>query len=104
MRRGTRPKRGKDPIKQKTDRLIADIRALNQEAKVTRDEYARVELYRAKSKLQNHLLREYGEHFEVYPDPEWPGTVSLTRLSDGRDACHVKLDALDPDVRAELGL
>lgn len=100
MKRG---KRG-DTSRRETDRLIADIRALNQEAKVTRDDYARLELYRAKSKLQNHLLRQYGEHFEVYPDPEWPGTVSLTRISDGRDACHVKLDALDPDVRGMLGI
>ncbi len=100
MKRG---KRG-DTSRRETDRLIADIRALNQEAKVTRDDYARLELYRAKSKLQNHLLRQYGEHFEVYPDPEWPGTVSLTRISDGRDACHVKVDALDPDVRGMLGI
>ena len=104
MRRRTRHGRGKDPFKRETDRLIADIRALNQEAKITRDAYARLELYRAKSKLQNHLLRQYGEHFEVLVDPEWPGTVSLTRLSDGRDACHVKIDALDPDVRGDLGL
>lgn len=102
--RGMRRKRGGDAFKRETDRLIADIRALNQEAKVTRDEYARLELYRAKSKLQNHLLRQYGEHFEAYPDPEWPGTLSLTRLSDGRDACHVRVDALDPDVRGMLGI
>lgn len=104
MRRRKKNGRGGDPVRRETDRLIADIRALNQEAKFTRDSYARLELYRAKSKLQNHLLRQFGEHFEVWADPEWPGTVSLTRLSDGRDACHVTIDALDPDVRGGLGL
>lgn len=104
MGRRNRHGRARDPHRRETDRLIADIRALNQEAKVTRDDYARLELYRAKNKLQNHLLRQYGENFEAILDPEWPGTVSLTRLSDGRDACHVLIDALDPDVRGALGL
>lgn len=96
--------RGAKGVFHLTDALIREIHALNAEAKACRDAYLRERLYAEKTTLQSHLLRQFGEHFEVLADPEFPGTVSLTRLADGRDVCHARLADLDPDVRAELGL
>lgn len=97
-------KKAKSPIIRATDPLIADIHALNREAKLVRDDYERELIYRDKNRLQNDLLRQFGEHFEALRDPERPGTLSLTRRCDGRDACHVKVSALDADVRSMIGL
>lgn len=101
--RGSR-KRQTQGILRLTDPVIREIHALNAEAKACRDSYVREQLYAEKTKLQSHLLREWGEHFEVFDDPEFPGTVSLSRRSDGRDACHARVADLDPDVRAEFRL
>lgn len=101
--RGTK-KRDRGSVRQLTEPLIREIHSLNAEAKACRDAYVREQIYLEKTKLQSHLLREWGEHFEVFDDPEFPGTVSLSRLSDGRDACHARVADLDPDVRADLKL
>lgn len=95
-------KRDRQSITRLTEPVIRRIHALNVEAKACRDPYLREQIYLEKTKLQSLLLREWGEHFEVFDDPEFPGTVSLQRRLDGRDACHARLADLDPDVRAEL--
>lgn len=100
----SRPTRDLRTLKCQTDSVIRDIHAVNSEARACRDPYVKEQLYLEKTRLQSHLLREWGPHFEVLRDPERPGTVSLTRTCDGRDACHAKLADLDPDVRRELGL
>lgn len=99
-----RQKRDQRSMVRLTDPLIRDIHAMNAEAKACRDAYVREQIYLEKTKLQSHLLREWGEYFEVDADPEFPGTVSLSRRSDGRDACHAKIVDLDPDVRMEFRL
>ena len=95
-------KRDRGSIQQLTETVIREIHALNAEAKACRDSYVREQIYLSKTKLQSHLLREWGEHFDVFNDPEFPGFVSLQRRLDGRDACHARVADLDPDVRAEL--
>jgi hypothetical protein len=97
-----RPQRDQRSLIRLMDPVIREIHAINAEAKACRDPYLREQLYLEKTKLQSHLLREWGEHIEVLKDPEYPGMVSLTRRSDGRDACHARWVDLDPDVRAEL--
>lgn len=97
-------KRDRGSVQHLTEAVIREIHALNAEAKACRDAYVREQIYLEKTKLQSHLLREWGEHFEVFGDPEFPGTVSLSRRQDGRDACHARISDLDPDVRAELRL
>lgn len=101
--RGSR-RRSRSDVLRLTDPVIREIRALNLQAKASRDAYLREQLYLEKTKLQSHLLREWGEHFDVILDPEYPGTVSLTRIEDGRDACHARIRDLDPDVRTEWRL
>jgi hypothetical protein len=96
--------RGAKSVSRLTDPLIREIHALNADAKACRDSYVREQIYAEKTKLQSHLLRQWGEHFEVFGDPEFPGTVSLSRRADGRDACHARISDLDPDVRAEFRL
>jgi hypothetical protein len=55
------------------------------------------ERYRLKAALQSRLLRDYPAHVEVVADGE--DLVLLRCPTDGRDAAHVPVTALDDDVR-----
>jgi hypothetical protein len=60
--------------------------------------------YAQKARLQSLLVRRFGDDFDVVPDPEREGTVSLRHRGHGRDACHAVVDALDEDARAWVRL
>lgn len=78
--------------------LIDAIKSVNEASKFRPDPYERERLLAEKSALQSALLREHGELFEILQ--EGPNLVGISGRDGGWDACHARIDKLDPDVGA----
>lgn len=57
--------------------------------------------YRLKARLQSLLLRRYWEALDLFPGPN-PGILGIRRRGERGDACHVRVDLLDGDVRIKV--
>ena len=56
--------------------------------------------YQIKARLQSLLIRAYDDDLAVTIDDH--GVVAIRHRYLGKDACHVKIDDLDPDARARV--
>src|SRR3954468_7568205 len=56
--------------------------------------------YQLKARLQSLLIRTYDDDLAVTIDDH--GVVAIRHRYLGKDACHVKIDDLDPDARARV--
>jgi hypothetical protein len=93
MARRKRPSRDEIEIVE----LVSEIKAVNDAAKFQPDAWEKEQLLAEKSRLQSDLLRHYGERFELHEEAR--GTIGIMGRDSDLDACHARLDRLDPDVR-----